>query len=84
MLDHEYDGIRELDNRLPPWWLYGFYVTILIGVIYIWRYHIAETAPLSKQEFEIEILSITGNIIYQQEYKNCNEDFIKQIMWISY
>jgi cytochrome c oxidase cbb3-type subunit 3 len=52
-LGHNYDGIRELDNRLPPWWLYGFYVTILIGGIYIWRYHIAETAPLSKQEFEI-------------------------------
>ena len=52
-LGHNYDGIRELDNRLPPWWLYGFYVTILIGGIYLWRYHIAETAPLSKQEFEI-------------------------------
>ena len=52
-LGHNYDGIRELDNRLPPWWLYGFYVTIIIGGIYLWRYHIAETAPLSKQEFEI-------------------------------
>jgi cytochrome c oxidase cbb3-type subunit III len=52
-LGHNYDGIRELDNRLPPWWLYGFYVTILVGCIYLWRYHIAETAPLSKQEFEI-------------------------------
>lgn len=53
MLDHNYDGIRELDNRMPPWWIYGFYVTIIIGGIYLWRYHIAETAPLSKQEFEI-------------------------------
>ena len=52
-LGHDYDGIRELDNRLPPWWLYGFYVSILVAAIYIWRYHIAETAPLSKQEFEI-------------------------------
>ncbi|MBY0479644.1 MAG: c-type cytochrome [Chitinophagaceae bacterium] len=52
-LGHDYDGIRELDNRLPPWWLYGFYVTILIAGIYLWRYHIAETAPLSKQEYEI-------------------------------
>jgi cytochrome c oxidase cbb3-type subunit 3 len=52
-LGHDYDGIRELDNRLPPWWLYGFYLTIVIAGIYIWRYHIAETAPLSKQEYEI-------------------------------
>lgn len=52
-LGHNYDGIRELDNKLPPWWLYGFYVTILFGVIYLWRYHIAETAPLSKGEYEI-------------------------------
>lgn len=53
VLDHNYDGIRELDNRMPPWWLYGFYLTIIVGVIYIWRYHVSETAPLSKQEFEI-------------------------------
>jgi cytochrome c oxidase cbb3-type subunit 3 len=34
MTDHDYDGIRELDNVLPPWWLYGFYITILIGIFY--------------------------------------------------
>lgn len=54
-LGHDYDGIRELDNRLPPWWLYGFYLTILISGIYLWRYHIAETAPLSIQEYEISM-----------------------------
>ena len=53
-MGHDYDGIRELNNRLPPWWIYGFYMTIFVGVVYLWRYHIAETAPLSKQEFEIE------------------------------
>ena len=54
-MGHDYDGIRELDNRLPPWWIYGFYLTIFVGVVYLWRYHIAETAPLSKQEFEISM-----------------------------
>ena len=34
MTDHDYDGIRELDNVLPPWWKYGFYITIAIGVFY--------------------------------------------------
>ncbi len=54
-LDHEYDGIRELDNRLPPWWLYGFYVTIIFGVVYLWRYHVSYSAPLSREEFEIAV-----------------------------
>lgn len=54
-LDHEYDGIRELDNRLPPWWLYGFYLTIIIGAVYMWRYHVAMTAPLSDEELRIEL-----------------------------
>lgn len=51
LLNHEYDGIRELDNRLPPWWLYGFYVTILFGVFYIWRFHISHTGPSSSEEY---------------------------------
>lgn len=55
-LGHDYDGIRELDNKLPPWWLYGFYLTILFGVFYLWRYHVAESAPLSDEEFRIEMV----------------------------
>lgn len=51
-LGHEYDGIRELNNRLPPWWLYGFYATILFAGIYLWRYHISHTGPSSKEEYE--------------------------------
>ena len=38
-LDHDYDGIHELDNDLPPWWKYGFIVTIFMAVIYLWYYH---------------------------------------------
>lgn len=35
LLDHDYDGIQELDNVLPPWWLYGFYITIIISIFYV-------------------------------------------------
>lgn len=31
---HEYDGIVELDNPLPSWWLYSFYMTIIFGALY--------------------------------------------------
>jgi cytochrome c oxidase cbb3-type subunit 3 len=40
MLDHDYDGIKELDNVLPPWWLYGFYITIGISIFYYIAIHI--------------------------------------------
>lgn len=54
MLDHDYDGIKELDNSLPPWWKYGFYVTIVIAFIYIWYYHLG-SGPSSKEEFLAEM-----------------------------
>ncbi|HTL07405.1 MAG TPA: cbb3-type cytochrome c oxidase N-terminal domain-containing protein, partial [Chitinophagaceae bacterium] len=50
-LGHDYDGIRELDNRLPPWWLYGFYLTILTAGIYLYRFHVSHTGPSSEQEY---------------------------------
>ncbi|RME26857.1 MAG: hypothetical protein D6800_05845 [Candidatus Zixiibacteriota bacterium] len=40
LLDHEYDGIRELDNQLPRWWLYLFYGTIIWGVLYLLYFHV--------------------------------------------
>jgi cytochrome c oxidase cbb3-type subunit 3 len=55
-LGHDYDGIRELDNRLPPWWLYGFYVSIFFAVVYLWRYHVSHTAPLSVEELQIAMV----------------------------
>jgi cytochrome c oxidase cbb3-type subunit 3 len=40
ILDHNYDGIKELDNNLPPWWVYSFYLSILFAVVYMVRYHV--------------------------------------------
>lgn len=56
MLDHDYDGIRELDNNLPPWWKYGFYVTIIFAVIYMFIYHVSGTGKLQGEEYKDELL----------------------------
>ena len=40
LLEHDYDGIKELDNNLPPWWVYLFYASIIFGVVYMVRYEV--------------------------------------------
>ncbi len=40
LLDHDADGIQEYDNSLPRWWLYGFYFTIVMSVLYMFYYHV--------------------------------------------
>ncbi len=55
LLDHDYDGIKELDNALPPWWKWGFYFTIIVAVIYIFNYHFFGTGKNPEQEYAAEM-----------------------------
>ena len=55
ILDHNYDGIHEFDNDLPPWWKYSFYATILLAVGYLGYYHVAQAGKLSHAEYEVEM-----------------------------
>ncbi len=50
-LGHDYDGIRELDNYLPPWWKGLFYACVIWGVIYMEMYHVSSSLPLSTEEY---------------------------------
>jgi cytochrome c oxidase cbb3-type subunit 3 len=55
VLDHNYDGIKELDNHLPPWWKALFYGAIVWGIIYFLAYHVFNSFPLSKGEYDNEV-----------------------------
>lgn len=72
ILDHNYDGIKELDNRLPPWWIYLFYATIIFGVIYLVRFHIFNDYD-QKLEYEQEMAAARLAI---EEYKKTAKDLV--------
>jgi cytochrome c oxidase cbb3-type subunit 3 len=62
LMDHEYDGIQELDNNLPPWWVWMFYATIITGVFYIFNYHILGTGDLQIKAYEKEMVESKKDI----------------------
>lgn len=72
LLNHDYDGIRELDNVLPPWWIKLFYVCIVFAVIYLAKYHIFGYEDQTK-EYETEMAEAK---IAVEEYKKTAKDLI--------
>ena len=72
ILDHNYDGIRELDNVLPPWWVYMFYATIVFGVIYLVRFEIVGDYSQSL-EYEQEVAAAKIEI---EEYKKTAKNLV--------
>jgi cytochrome c oxidase cbb3-type subunit 3 len=78
MLNHNYDGIRELDNNLPPWWLYGFYLTILSGMVYLFYYHVMPNTPLQADEFtaDMAIIEKTKQDFLAGEANNVDENTV--------
>lgn len=55
LLDHNYDGIQELDNKLPPWWLNLFYITIIWGVAYFFYYHVFDIGHSQIESYNDEM-----------------------------
>lgn len=55
LIAHDYDGIQELDNPIPAWFMYLFYGSIIFGIGYFLNYHVFKTAPLQYAEYRNEM-----------------------------
>ncbi|HMJ89219.1 MAG TPA: cbb3-type cytochrome c oxidase N-terminal domain-containing protein [Candidatus Acidoferrum sp.] len=54
LIEHEADGIQELDNLLPRWWVWLFYLCTIFAVAYMLYYHVFNAGDLQAAEFQKE------------------------------
>jgi len=62
LMHHEYDGIRELDNVLPPWWVWLFYITIGWGVLYLIGMHVINVLPHQDERYKQEMTQAQAEV----------------------
>jgi len=59
MFDHDFDGIRELDSKVPPWFSWLFILTIIFAIYYMLHYHVFGTGDLMHEEYNQEVMAAT-------------------------
>ncbi len=81
LLDHDYDGIKELDNALPPWWKYGFYITILVAVFYLLKFEVWHTGMNPTEEYiaEMKAAKIQTDAYLASAKENVDENSVVQL-----
>jgi len=55
LLEDDFDGIKELDNKIPPWFNLLFIITVIIAVIYMLNFYVFKTGKLQYQEYQEEM-----------------------------
>jgi cytochrome c oxidase cbb3-type subunit 3 len=75
LLDHNYDGIQELDNALPPWWKYGFVITIGFAFVYLLNFHVFGNGKNPTEEYQAEMDNAQ---IAKEAYEAKNKDRIDE------
>lgn len=75
LLNHNYDGIQELDNALPPWWKYGFIITIGFAIVYLLNFHVLGNGKNPTEEYQAEMNNAQ---IEKESYEAKNKDRIDE------
>jgi cytochrome c oxidase cbb3-type subunit III len=55
MFHHDFDGIQELDNRIPPWFSFLFFGTIIWGIIYMLVFHVFDDGQIQSKEYNTQM-----------------------------
>jgi cytochrome c oxidase cbb3-type subunit 3 len=79
IMEHEYDGIQELDNLTPAWFMYLFYGTIIFAVGYLLNYHVFHTGQLQYQEYQTEVkqADIAKQVFLSKSANRVDENTVK-------
>jgi len=84
-LDHDFDGIEELNNPLPPWWSIGFLVTIVFSIVYVafyfaFYYDAANNGKWQEHEYQKEVAAHKAQIeAYKKAHGVIDESTVKVV-----
>jgi cytochrome c oxidase cbb3-type subunit 3 len=81
LIAHEYDGIQELDNPVPAWFMYLFYGTIIFAIGYLLNYHVFHTGQLQYEEYKTEMAeaNIAHKLYLSKAANQVDENTVKQV-----
>jgi cytochrome c oxidase cbb3-type subunit 3 len=74
ILDHEYDGIREYDNRLPNWWLAILYGTVVFGFFYWMYFQSLGIGPTPQERYQMAMIAATEAQLARSEGQELTDE----------
>ena len=77
VLDHDYDGIREYDNRLPTWWLTILYGTVAFAFLYWAWFHTLGAAPTPDERYQGELVKAAEAELARMEGQELNDETLR-------
>jgi cytochrome c oxidase cbb3-type subunit 3 len=81
LIEHAYDGIQELDNPIPAWFMYLFYATIIFAACYLLIYPVFKIGPNQYEEYTTEMVQadIAHKLYLSKAANQVDENTVKLV-----
>ena len=76
VMGHEYDGIQEFDNRLPNWWMWIMWGTMVFSLLYWLVFHTLELKPGSHEALEIVMQKAQEEQLARAQAAGIDNDYL--------